>query len=129
MLDGDTEAEQIWNDMIAEGDDAYVADTLDELADIMGVDKELFLSQVEAYNNNVASGYDHDYGKDPQYLMPIENPPFYCGLIRGALEGLYSGGVNTDRTFRVKLPGRDKAFQNLYASVPTAACSTTSCTA
>ncbi len=115
MLDGDTEAEQIWNDMIAEGDDAYVADTLDELADIMGVDKELFLSQVEAYNNNVASGYDHDYGKDPQYLMPIENPPFYCGLIRGALEGLYSGGVNTDRTFRVKLPGRDKAFQNLYA--------------
>ena len=103
------------NDMIAEGDDAYVADTLDELAYIMGVDKELFLSQVEAYNNNVASGYDHDYGKDPQYLMPIENPPFYCGLIRGALEGLYSGGVNTDRTFRVKLPGRDKAFQNLYA--------------
>ena len=47
--------------------------------------------------------------------MPIATPPFYCGLIRGALEGLYSGGVKTDRTFHVKLPGRDKAFENLFA--------------
>lgn len=116
MLDGDEEAASIWADMVAEGDDAYAADTLDELADIMGVDKELFLAQVEAYNANVAAGFDHDYGKDPQYLMPIEKAPFYCGLIRPALEGLYSGGVNTDRVFRVKLPGRDKAFQNLYAT-------------
>lgn len=115
MLDGDEDAAAIWAEMINEGDDAYTADTLDELADVMGVDKELFLAQVKAYNDNVASGFDHDYGKDPQYLMPIENPPFYCGLIRGALEGLYSGGVKTDRTFHVKLPGRDKAFQNLFA--------------
>ena len=56
-----------------------------------------------------------DYGKDAQYLMPIENPPFYCGLIRGALEGLYSGGVKTDRNFRVKKPGRDQAVPNLFA--------------
>ena len=115
MLDGDEEAASIWAEMIAEGDDAYTADTLEEPADIMGVDKELFPAQVEAYNKNVESGFDHDYGKDPQYLMPIAKAPFYCGLIRGALEGLYSGGVNTDRAFRVKLPGRDKAFQNLYA--------------
>lgn len=47
--------------------------------------------------------------------MPIATPPFYCGLIRGALEGLYSGGVKTDRQFRVKKPGRDQAFENLFA--------------
>lgn len=115
MLDGDEDATELWSDMINDGDDAYTANTLEELADIMGVDKELFLSQVEAYNANVESGFDNDYGKDPQYLMPISTPPFYCGLIRGALEGLYSGGVNTDRTFHVKLPGRDKTFQNLFA--------------
>lgn len=115
MLDGDEEAAQLWDEMIAEGDDCYKADTLDELADIMGVNKELFLAQVEQYNANVDCGKDLDYGKDPQYLMPIATPPFYCGLIRGALEGLYSGGVKTDRTFHVKLPGRDKAFENLFA--------------
>ena len=115
MIDGDEEARELWNEMVAEGDDAYTANTLEELADIMGVDKELFLAQVEAYNQHVANGIDGDYGKDPQYLMAIETAPFYCGLIRGALEGLYSGGVKTDRTFHVKKPGRDQAFENLFA--------------
>ena len=115
MLDGDEECAQLWDEMIAKGDDAYKADTLEELADIMEVDKELFLSQVKQYNANVEGGVDVDYGKDPEYLMPIATPPFYCGLIRGALEGLYSGGVKTDRQFRVKKPGRDQAFENLFA--------------
>ena len=70
----------------------------------MEVDKELFLSQVKQYNTNVEGGVDVDYGKDPEYLMPIATPPFYCGLIRGALEGLYSGGVKTDRQFRGRSP-------------------------
>lgn len=115
MIDGDEEARTLWDEMVAEGDDAYTANTLEELADIMGVDKELFLAQVATYNEHVANGIDGDYGKDPQYLMPIETAPFYCGLIRGALEGLYSGGVKTDRTFHVKKPGRDQAFENLFA--------------
>ena len=115
MLDGDEEARELWTQMVADGDDAYTADTLEELAGIMSVDKELFLEQVKAYNEHVAAGLDGDYGKDPQYLMPIETAPFYCGLIRGALEGLYSGGVKTDRTFHVKKPGRDQAFENLFA--------------
>ncbi len=115
MLDGDQEAADLWSQMVEQGDDAYEADTLEELSDIMGVDKELFLAQVKQYNSLVAAGADDDYGKDPQYLMPIEKPPFYCGLIRGALEGLYSGGVKTDREFHVKTPGRDQAFENLFA--------------
>ena len=115
MMEGDEECAQLWNDMVASGDDAYKADTLEELADIMEVDKELFLAQVKQYNDNVAEGIDKDYGKDREYLMPIANLPFYCGLIRGALEGLYSGGVKTDRQFRVKKPGRDQAIPNLFA--------------
>ncbi len=114
-MDGDEECAQLWADMVASGDDAYQADTLEELVDVMGVDRELFLAQVKQYNEMVAKGVDEDYGKDAQYLMAIENPPFYCGLIRGALEGLYSGGVKTDRQFRVKKPGRDQAFPNLFA--------------
>ena len=115
MLDGDEEAAQLWDEMIEKGDDAYKADTIEELVDIMGVDKDLFLENVKTYNDHAAKGLDADYGKDPQYLMEISTPPFYCGLIRGALEGLYSGGVKTDRQFRVKKPGRDQAFENLFA--------------
>ncbi|MEF9879854.1 MAG: FAD-dependent oxidoreductase [Clostridia bacterium] len=115
MLDGDNEAATLWSEMVEQGDDAYKADTLEKLADSMGVDKKLFLSQVEQYNACVKQGVDVDYGKDAAYLMPLTTPPFYCGLIRGALEGLYSGGVKTDRQFRVKKPGRDQAFENLFA--------------
>ncbi len=116
MLEGDQEAADLWSKMIEKGDDAYKADTLEALADAMeGVDKKLFLDQVKQYNANVEKGVDTDYGKDAEYLMPISTPPFYCGLIRGALEGLYSGGVKTDRFFRVKKPGRDQAFDNLFA--------------
>lgn len=115
MMEGDEECAQLWNDMVANGDEVYKADTLEELADLMEVDKELFLAQVKQYNDNVAEGIDKDYGKDKEYLMPIATPPFYGGLIRGALEGLYSGGVKTDRQFRVKKPGRDQAIPNLFA--------------
>lgn len=115
MLDGDEEAAQLWDEMIEKGDDAYKADSLEELVDIMGVEKDLFLENVKIYNEHAVKGSDDDYGKDPQYLMEISTPPFYCGLIRGALEGLYSGGVKTDRQFRVKKPGRDQAFENLFA--------------
>lgn len=115
MIDGDEECATLWAEMIEKGDDAYKADSLEELAKIMEVDKDLFLSQVKQYNSLVEGGVDTDYGKDAEYLMPITTPPFYCGLIRGALEGLYSGGVKTDRNFRVKKPGRDQAFENLFA--------------
>lgn len=116
MLDGDEEAATLWDEMITKADDAYKADTLEELAGKMeGIDKDLFLKNVKNYNELVKAGKDADYGKDAQYLMEIGTPPFYCGLIRGALEGLYSGGVKTDRNFRVKKPGRDQAFDNLFA--------------
>lgn len=115
MLDGDEEAASLWADMLAKKDDAYQAESLEELADAMEVDKNLFLDQVKQYNACVANGLDTDYGKDPAYLMPLSTPPFYAGLIRGALEGLYSGGVKTDRSFHVKKPGRDKSFENLFA--------------
>lgn len=114
MLDGDEECAQLWEEMIAKGDDAYKADSLEELAKIMDVDKDLFLAQVKQYNANVEAGVDADFGKDAEYLMPIATPPFYCGLIRGALEGLYSGGVKTDRQFRPVLEAGG-VMENVFA--------------
>ena len=59
----------------------YGADTLEELADYMGLDadaKATFLATVERYNELCAAGSDEDFGKDATYMIALDTPPFYC---------------------------------------------------
>lgn len=65
------------------GGTVYAADTLDELADMLGYEgdaKQNFLDSIEHYNElcNSEDG-DTDYGKDKAYMVPIDTPPFYGG--------------------------------------------------
>ena len=92
----------------------YGADTWEQLAEYMGLDEEAtanFLAAVERYNELCEKGSDDDFGKDPTYLIPLVNPPFYCygntpnrNDIMCALSGLFVDGnqqcldaVNFDR--------------------------------
>lgn len=45
----------------------YVADSLDELPDVLGIDAETFSATVEHYRELAEKGVDEDFGKDPQY--------------------------------------------------------------
>jgi hypothetical protein len=45
----------------------YVADSLDELPDVLGIDAETFSATVERYRELAEKGVDEDFGKDPQY--------------------------------------------------------------
>lgn len=63
----------------AEGaNDYYCADTLEELADYIGVDRKVFLKTIENYNAICEKGVDTDFGKDPHFLIPVKNAPFYA---------------------------------------------------
>lgn len=53
------------------------ADTLEELAEIAGFDKDIFLRNVERYNELCAGGVDLDFYKSPVWMTPIDTPPFY----------------------------------------------------
>lgn len=58
----------------------WAANTLDELLDYMGLEGEVkqnVLDEIERYNGFCANGRDEDFGKDPQLLMAIDQPPFY----------------------------------------------------
>lgn len=55
----------------------YKADTLEELAQIAGFDKDIFLRNVERYNELCAGGEDLDFYKSPVWMTPIDTPPFY----------------------------------------------------
>ncbi len=97
MLDGDEECAQLWEEMIAKADDAYKADTLEELADLIGVDKENFLAEVENYNKMCEAGEDTQFEKEPVFLYPIKEPPFYATKVEAVILVCVGGlKVNTD---------------------------------
>ena len=51
----------------------YRADTLDELADLLGYKgaaKQNFLDSIAHYNELCYAGVDSDYGKDAPYMVP-----------------------------------------------------------
>lgn len=57
--------------------DTHKCDTLEELADELGIPADALISSVERYNELAEGGMDLDFGKDPVYLQPITQPPFY----------------------------------------------------
>ena len=64
------------------------ADTLDELADIMGFEgetKKTFLATVERYNQLYKEGEDKDFGKPMYRMSSVEKAPFYAARIAGTM--------------------------------------------
>jgi fumarate reductase flavoprotein subunit len=76
---------------------AFKADSIEELAKQINVPADAFKATVARYNELCENGYDHDYGKVPEYMRSIAKPPFYA--IRKAPCILVSDGairVNKD---------------------------------
>lgn len=59
-----------------ENGDVLSADTIEELADKMGVPADALSATVERYNELAEKGVDEDFGKNPDYLHPIVTAPF-----------------------------------------------------
>lgn len=72
-------------------DSIYSADTLEELATLVGVDPDALVKTVERYNELCESGVDKDYGKLPKYLRPIKSAPFYGIAKHVRLSAICSG--------------------------------------
>lgn len=54
------------------------ANTLEELADQMGVESKVFIATVKKYNQFCENGKDTDFGKPSESLHAIKTPPFYA---------------------------------------------------
>lgn len=73
------------------------ADTLEELADAFGIEKETFLETVAQYNELFDAQKDSQYGKEPFRLSEIRTAPFYaCKLSGIALCTLDGIKINTE---------------------------------
>ncbi len=54
------------------------ADTIEELAEGMGLPVENVKASIERYNELAAKGVDEDFGKVSSRLFPVDTPPFYA---------------------------------------------------
>lgn len=80
------------NEGFAKGDRyTFKADTLEELADKIGVNKKNFLETVKKYNKGCEKGADQDFFKRNDALVPINRPPYYALLGKLMTDGAFGG--------------------------------------
>lgn len=77
-------------------DDMYAADTVEELAEQMGVPADTLAATIERYNGFCASGTDEDFAKDSTQLTALSNAPFYAARLKCCYMSSI-GGIATDR--------------------------------
>ena len=73
------------------------ADTIEELAQKLGLPPKALKATVERYNALAKKGEDTDYGKEPHRLTPVDAAPFYgaknTGWMLCTMDGIQ---INTD---------------------------------
>ena len=89
------------------------ADTLEELAVLMGVPVDTFVSEMKNYNEMCKNGEDTAFGKPAQFMQPMEQGPYYAFYEKLFQENA-SGGVKVDCETRVK-DNAGQIIPGLYA--------------
>lgn len=90
----------------------YKADTLEELAEMTGMDANTFVEQVNRYNEMCEKGVDEDLGQTT--LIPIGEGPYYAVDIKTITMGTI-GGLKTDDDKHV-LDKEGNTIDGLYAA-------------
>ena len=80
--------------------DVHKADTLEELADILGVPADALAKSVEQWNEYCAAGEDPEYGVSARYLKSIDTPP-YWGVNQHVRVIATNAGVEVDGNYQV----------------------------
>ena len=73
-----TMKDDIEKGLVEHPDYIFVADTIDELAEKINVDKNQLNATIERYNGFAETGIDLDYRKDAEFLYPVNEGPYYA---------------------------------------------------
>lgn len=88
------------------------ADSLEEIADAFGIDKENFLATVKNYNKLYDAQEDTQYGKEPFRLSEIRKAPFYACKLSGMTLATLDG-IKINTKFQA-LDADNKPIEGLY---------------
>lgn len=111
IADDDTR-DALIESLLADGH-SYVADTLEELAEEIGVDPAALTATVEKYNEGMLNGKD-EFGKSASPDSVIEQGPFYASL-RTPTVHYTMGGIEINENAEV-LDADGNAIPGLYAA-------------
>lgn len=81
------------------------ADTIEELAEKIGVDPETLKATVDNYNGYVASGVDEQFGRDPEKLVAVSEGPFYALEIGPCMLNTQGGAKRNERAEVIDVNG------------------------
>ena len=93
---------------------AYKADSIEGLADQIGVDADVLNETITHYNELCESGEDTDFGKAADYLSAIDDGTYYAVKEYDMTRGNY-GGILTSDSFEV-VDAEGNAIPGLYAA-------------
>lgn len=95
------------------------ADTVEELASLLGVDGTKLKALVDGWNKTCAAGTgDPLWGYDAEVMFPIEKGPFYGSKMGASIQAIKTG-LKVDTDMRV-LNGTGDPIPGLYAGFHTA---------
>lgn len=96
------------------------ADTIEELAEKIGVPADNLVATVERYNELVDKGVDEDFGKKAYHMSKIDEPPFYAA--RFAQQGSHTmDGLVINEDMQV-LDENLEVIPGLYAAGDNSGC-------
>jgi fumarate reductase flavoprotein subunit len=91
------------------------ADTLEELADKMGVNKKNFVETVKKYNECCEKGADLQCFKKKEYLAPINKAPYYASSAGLSTDGAF-GGVRVNPEMQAYKSDHSSLVDGLYVT-------------
>lgn len=109
---GQENALEIMEARYAEGN-LYKADTIEELAEQIGVDPQTLRATVDEHNAHCAAGETDEFNTPLDMMFPIEQGPFYCDARKACIIGTITG-LKVDNQMHV-LNADAQPIENLYA--------------
>jgi fumarate reductase flavoprotein subunit len=116
-----TGAQTTWFDKLygdfkidAEKGVAKIANTWDEVAEYIGAKPEVLKATIEQYNFYCDQGYDADFLKDKEFLLPLRTPPYYAILGRQGYDCTL-GGIKINQFMEV-INKKHDPISGLYAA-------------
>jgi succinate dehydrogenase/fumarate reductase flavoprotein subunit len=90
------------------------ADSVDELADIIGCDRAALNATVTRWNAMCKAKKDEDFGRPGGNMMPIATPPFYTGEVWPVVSNTQGGPVHNAKQQIIDV--NEKPIPRLYAA-------------
>jgi fumarate reductase flavoprotein subunit len=93
--------------------EAFVADSVEELARLMEIDPAVLRATVDEYNRYCSKGHDELFAKDSRFLRPLVGPKYYAVKARTIMLGT-KGGIKINESMEV-LDKKSAVIPGLYA--------------